>query len=394
MIEIIGKNGIAQIMIDTVDADTVQQIYGLLNAGVTENSIVRIMPDCHAGTGCVVGYTQKLDKTNPRVCPNLLGCDIGCNISSLSMRLASPVDTIAFDKWIRETIPLGTGGYSPKGCSKKHLKEIHRDDLTLFKDVERLMKEDGKKGLEMKVPILDQLFSIGSGNHFIELGEDSKGYNWITVHSGSRNLGLAVCKIYQRLAEEYCDDKCPPELRFLDKDSPYYDRYLTCVHACQRFSKINHALILLEILKYLNKHYGYSNYITCNDSIETMHNYLDLDEMILRKGAVRANEGETILLPFNMRDGIAICKGKGNEDWNFSAPHGCGRILKRSEVKGLIDLEAAKEEMERNNIFTTSLEYSLDECADAYKSKEVIINAVEPTLEIVDFIKPFYNLHG
>lgn len=394
MIEVIGKNGIAKIMTDMRDELAIAHLYHIMSSGITENSTVRIMADYHEGKGSVIGFTQRLDKNNPRVCPNVVGVDVGCRISSMKLDTIDNLDFSQIDKWIRQTVPLGAGGYVKDGISKDLKSLIIKSELNAFEDAKKLISEDRKAEYEMKVDIINQLFSIGSGNHFIAINQDKDGKYWLSLHCGSRNFGLVVANIYQNKAEEYCDDRCERDLKYLDKNSKYFDRYLTCVNACQIFSEVNHRLLFDKIGRFLcenfsdNKKFEYSEYIT------TLHNYIDLDNMIVRKGAISAKEGEKVLIPFNMRDGISLCTGKGNEEYNWSAPHGAGRIMSRSKAKKELNLEEVKKDMQAHGVFTTSIDYALDEAPDAYKNKDEIIKFIEPTVDVIDIMKEVYNIKG
>ncbi len=395
MIEITGKNGTAKIMCDMRDELAISHIYRIMSAGVTENTTVRVMPDYHEGKGSVIGFTQVLDKNDLRVCPNVVGVDIGCRISSYRLSKLDDIDFKVLDDWIRANIPLGAGGYLPHGLDKFQLMLVTDEEMKLFAEAERLMAEDGKDGYVMKVPVMGQLCSIGSGNHFIALNRDSEGSIWLSLHCGSRNFGLAVCNIYQRHAEELCDDRCEPEMRFLDRSSPYLDHYLTCLHACQVFSEVNHRILSWTIGDFICRQFGeYGMVYIPDDHITTIHNYIDLDHMIVRKGAISARKGERVLIPFNMRDGIAVGVGKGNEDYNWSAPHGAGRLFSRAEAKRVLDLDECKREMAEHGVFTTSLDYALDEAAGAYKDKEMILSAISPTVEVKETMAEIYNIKG
>ena len=394
MIEIIGKNGVCKIMTDQRDEEGISHLYKIMSAGVTKGSIVRVMPDYHEGKGSVIGFTQKLDKSNPRICPNVVGVDIGCRVSAIKLSNIHNLDFEKIDKWIRANIPLGAGGYLPDGLTEKQKSLITKEELEKFVDATALIKEDSKEGFTMRVSVLGQLASIGSGNHYCEIGRDKDGNYWLSLHCGSRNFGLTVANIYQRHAEEYCDDCCEKEMRYLDKSSPYLDRYLTCIDACQTFSEVNHRILFHTIKDFLEsefadkKTYGFEEYIT------TLHNYIDLEHMIVRKGAISAQEGEKVLIPFNMRDGVAICVGKGNEDFNWSAPHGAGRLMSRSKAKSLIDAEKVKKEMSDAGVFTTSIDYALDESPCVYKDKNEILERIKPTVNVIETIKPVYNIKG
>ncbi len=395
MLTITGKYGTAPIMTDAIDEEAWNFLYRVMSAEVAEGSRIAIMPDCHSGTGCVIGYTQKLNTADPRVCPNILGVDIGCNISSLRLELSEEIEKpeklAALDAWIRAHIGIGLGAYINRPLTRQQKALISKDELNTLAEAERLIAEDGRAGFSMKRSALGQLRSIGSGNHFIELGRDSRGAYRLTVHSGSRELGRTVAAIYQAHAVAGCPARCEHGLRYLDNSSPFFEHYLTAVRACQLFSQLNHRLILSELADYLRgRHRRWGD----EELISTMHNYIDLEEMTVRKGAVRAAAGERLLIPFNMRDGIAICSGKGNEEWNLSAPHGAGRLLSRAEAKARLSLAEAKGEMAARGVFSTSLDYCLDETAGAYKPMEEILERIQPTVRVLDLIRPIYNIKG
>ena len=394
MLEITGKYGTARIMTDFIDKNSWSQLYKTMSAGISEGTHVVVMPDCHSGANCVIGFTQTLNRSNPRLCPNLIGVDIGCNITSICLPLDPVIEKEDrlrnLDAFIRSRIGISTGTYAEQGLSAKEKALLSREDLRIFEEMEKMLRLDGGPRHQMKRPILKQLKSVGSGNHFIELGKDSKGLYWLTIHSGSRNLGLTVAQIYQHHAVEYCSAHCENDIKYLDPGSPYYGHYLYALAACRRFSECNHRLILRNIADYLLAESRKKPL----ETIGTMHNYLDFDDMTIRKGAVKAVAGKKLLIPFNMRDGIAICTGKGNADWNFSAPHGAGRLLSRAEAKQQLDLETTKVEMAERGIFTTSLDYCVDETANAYKPKDEILERIIPTVSVDDMIAPIYNIKG
>ncbi len=395
MLIVNGKYGTASIMTDAIDSGSWAFLHRVMSAGVAEGSRIAIMPDCHSGASCVIGYTQKLNPADPRICPNIIGVDIGCTISSLRLELSpaieQPEELARLDAHIRTHIGIGVGEYCPQRLTREEKLSIHTDDIGAFSAAERLIEEDGRHGSPMNRPVLAQLKSIGGGNHFIELGRDSSGAYWLTVHSGSREFGKTVAKIYQKHAVDACADRCEPELRYLTPESPYYGHYLEAVDACQRFARVNHALILADIARFLQ---GGNSRQRVSPTCCTMHNYIDLENMVVRKGAVRAAAGERLLIPFNMRDGIALCTGKGNAEWNESAPHGAGRLMTRAEAKATLNLSEARDEMAAHGVFSTSLDYCLDETAGAYKPMQEILERIRPTVEVHDLIRPLYNIKG
>lgn len=393
MFEIPGKYVNVKVMIDEVDSETLSQIYHIASAPVAENTNIVIMPDTHAGKGCVIGFTQKLDKNDPRVVPNLLGVDISCTISSYNLGHITNVDFDQFDKFIRANIPLGAGSYLQKRDKKLDDKYITKTVSELFNDATNLIKEDGVDGYDMKVSVFNQLLSVGSGNHFVELGVDEQNNYWLSIHCGSRNFGLAVCNVYMKHADQFRLDngiKTERDLSYLDKSSKYFDRYLRCVEACHMFADINHKMIADRIIS----DYFKIDINNLSDNIITRHNYIDLNDMIIRKGAISAKKDQIVIIPFNMRDGIAICKGKGNVEWNESAPHGAGRVLSRGQAKRQLIIDDVKEDMKNHGVFTTSLDYALDEAPDAYKNSELIKSYITPTVDILHLIKPVYNVKG
>lgn len=395
MIPIVGKNGTAKILTDERDELAISHLYNIMSYGLTEGSTVRVMADYHEGKGAVIGFTQRLNKDDPRICPNVVGVDIGCRVSALELKNCKPIDYEKLDAFIRNNIPLGAGNYATDSTIKKSAMAMAFDKslLEVLKEAYKMYQLDG--GYSTKTPVCDQLFSLGSGNHYIEIDQsESTGNFWLNVHSGSRNFGLQVATLYQKKAEEYCKDKCPLELRYLDKGSEYYSHYLSAVQACQLFSELNHTMILKILQRYLYETCGEYGRFSEGEHITTLHNYIDLDELIVRKGAISARAGEVVLIPLNMRDGMAVAVGKGNEDYNWSAPHGCGRLMSRSQAKKSLDAAAVKQGMVDAGVFTTSVEYSLDEAADAYKDKDTVLDCIKDTVEIREILKPVYNIKG
>lgn len=385
--KIIGQYAEADVMIDQIDAESLRQIYAVCNSEYASGSTIKIMPDVHAGSGCVIGFTQKYNRGAARICPSLVGVDIGCSVS-MEETILEQIDLDAFEQFIRSNIPMGTGSYYDGKPFENHFDQ----DIDLIRRAEQMLLEDGGT---MRVPALKQLLSLGSGNHFIELGRNSKGKICISIHTGSRNFGLTVCNTYQRKAEETVAHDCPKELRYLSADSEYYYRYMTCVQAAEALAHMNHYFINDKICEYLIHTYG-TGCCPLEKAVVTSHNYVEVtdDSVIIRKGAVSAKAGEELLIPLTAKDGILVCTGKGNIDWNESAPHGAGRVLSRSQAKASLSADILKQDMQDNGVYSTWSEYALDESPAAYKDPVLIKDAVAGAVVIDDIIKPIYSAKG
>ena len=392
-----GKFNTAKVFTEIVEDTALEQIRTLCDQEFVKTSKIRIMPDVHAGAGCTIGTTMTLLDT---VVPNLVGVDIGCGMETIQIK-NSHIEVQKLDKLIYERIP---SGFNVRSSAHRYNEEIDLNDLNC--------KTDAKINLDRAVKSLG---TLGGGNHFIEANKDEEGNIYIVIHSGSRHLGLEVANYYQeqaykslngntkadelRLIEEYKkagrDKEIQAAVNELKKlvrtDIPKPLAYLTgqlmedYIHdmrLVQRFALLNRKAMMDEIIKGLK--------LKVEDEFTTIHNYIDTDAMILRKGAVSAKKGETLLIPINMRDGSLICTGKGNEDWNNSAPHGAGRLMSRIKAKNTFTVSEFKKEM--NGIYTTSVNKdTLDECPMAYKSMEDIVNNISDTAEIIKIIKPIYN---
>lgn len=352
-----------KIFAKNIDEKSKQQIDRLLSLDIFENSKIRIMPDVHAGMGCVIGFTGDLGN---KVIPNIVGVDIGCGLNSIKLK-EKEIDLRKLDRVIRERIPSGFN------IRKRSLIDY---DLKHLKCYDKL-KNHQRFNLS--------LGTLGGGNHFIELNKDDEDNLYLTVHSGSRNLGHQVASYYQRLAIRICNQKgynIPNDLCFLTGRER--EDYLHDMEVCQKFASLNRELMLKEICKYMNL--DDRNL----ETIETIHNYISFEDNIVRKGAISARKGEKVIIPINMRDGSIIAIGKGNEDWNNSAPHGAGRLMSRTEAKQKIDLAAFKDSMK--DIYTTSVSRkTLDEAPNVYKPIDEIIDQIQDTVEILKIIKPIYN---
>ena len=395
MLEIKGKINTAICYANVIEEEAIEQIRRMCDYEFTEGSRIRIMPDVHAGKGCTVGTTMTVvDKA----VPNIVGVDIGCGMYTVNLGR----DAVDFGKVDAAAHFIPSGMNVWEGRQERFDLEELRCYRSL-KDANRLERSLG---------------TLGGGNHFIEIDEAADGTKYLIIHSGSRNLGKQVAEEYQRLAielnqgkEEYFKQRdaiirtykeqgrqkeiqaalkkiawkkrestIPEDLCFLYGE--YLADYLHDVEICQRFARRNRekmAEILLE-----------RTGIAGGDAFHTIHNYIDTEEMILRKGAIAAHAGEKVLIPINMRDGSVLAVGKGNAEWNYSAPHGAGRILSRRAAKEQLSLEEYRETMK--GVYTTSVnESTLDEAPMAYKSLVDIIDVIRDSVDVIDVMKPVYN---
>ena len=404
-----------KIFTDNIEQEAIDQINTLLEQPAFADCKVRIMPDVHAGAGCVIGFTADL---GDRVIPNIVGVDIGCGMFTVELgridtgingktdssiaNYVTDIDYEKLDNVIRTCIPSG--------------RNVHEEINYIFPELKNLRCYNKLKNIDW---LERSMGTLGGGNHFIEIDEGFEGRKYLVIHTGSRNLGKQVADYYQNLAvelmigrdklayerdrliAEYKDqgrsseiqdaikelrntwrkktNDIPKELCYLT--GKYRDDYIYDMKICQRFAKQNRLMIALKIMLSMG---WYSI-----DLFETVHNYIDESNMI-RKGAISAKKGEKVLIPINMRDGSLLCVGKGNEDWNCSAPHGAGRIMSRSKARESISMESFRESM--TGIYTTSVcESTIDESPMAYKPMDEIINNIKDTVDILDVLKPVYN---
>ena len=397
MIEIKGKINTAICYATVVEDDAIEQVRRMCDYPMTEGSKIRIMPDVHSGKGCTIGTTMTI---TDKAVPNVVGVDIGCGMYTVNLGKAD-IDYEKVDE-AAHFIPSGKNVWEGRQ---------ERFDLTglacyrELKDTKRLERSLG---------------TLGGGNHFIEIDEAADGTKYLVIHSGSRNLGKQVAEIYQQLAinlnrgyGKYLEQReeiirtykeqgrraeiqqalkelkwqvhesetsMPEDLCYLS--GKYLEDYLHDVKICQDFARRNRekmAEVLLERTK-----------ITGGEAFHTVHNYIDTDEMILRKGAIAAHAGEKVLIPINMRDGSVLAVGKGNSEWNYSAPHGAGRLMSRMKAKEKLSMEEYRESMQ--GIYTTSVnENTLDEAPQAYKSLGDIIDVIRESVDVIEVMKPVYN---
>lgn len=395
MLEVAGKYNQAKIFTDVVDQASIAQVIELCNQEFTAGSRIRLMPDIHAGAGCTIGTTMTI---TDKVVPNLVGVDIGCGMETCRIS-ENHLELHKLDKLIRERIPSGFGIRSDP---HRYLEQIDLSELCCIKHIDQLRAEKS-------------IGTLGGGNHFIEVDRDDNGQLYIIVHSGSRHLGVEVASYYQEEGYKvlnHTDDgsvqhlivelkaagrqkeiqkelqrlknfkqtNIPKALAYVSGE--LFDQYIHDMKIVQHFAMLNRQAMMDEIIKGMKLH--------VEEQFTTIHNYIDTDSMILRKGSVSAQAGEQLLIPINMRDGSLLCVGKGNEDWNFSAPHGAGRLMSRAQAKQSFTVSEFKKQMA--DIYTTSVgSATLDECPMAYKGMQDILDNIGPTAEVVKIIRPIYN---
>ena len=395
MLEIKGKVNTAICYAKVIEDEAIEQIRRMCDYECTAGSQIRIMPDVHAGKGCTIGTTMTIvDKA----VPNVVGVDIGCGMYTVKLAQRE-IDLERLDE---------AAHFIPSGMKVWEGRQV-RFDLTELRCF-RALKDS--RYLERS------LGTLGGGNHFIEVDRAADGTLYLVIHSGSRNLGLQVANHYQSLAIDLNKGKAEyfakrdaliaeykaagrrteiqealKQLHWQEKETTipedlcfvygqYLEDYLHDVEICQRFARQNRELMAKILL-------GRSG-LTAVSAFHTVHNYIDTEEMILRKGAIAAHKGELVLIPINMRDGSVLAVGKGNPEWNFSAPHGAGRILSRTAAKEQLDVEEYRREMA--GVYSTSVnEATLDEAPMAYKSLADIIDVIAESVDVIEVLKPIYN---
>lgn len=391
MIELQGKHNTAKVFTDNIEKEAVSQIINLLNQDFVSGSQIRIMPDTHAGAGCTIGTTMTI---TDKVVPNLVGVDIGCGMETVLLK-NSHIELQQLDRVIHEHIPAG---FSTRDKVHPFMDEINLAELRCADHV-NLNRAELSMG------------TLGGGNHFIELDRDDEGKFYLVVHSGSRNLGKQVAEYYQKAAARNLEKRRNDSTRMIaelkaqgreqeiedalrqrefikvDKNLAFaegtlFNDYIHDMAITQHYAVLNRRAMVREIVNKMK--------FKVIDSFTTVHNYIEMDTMILRKGAISAKAGERVLIPINMRDGSLICIGKGNPDWNQSAPHGAGRLMSRRAARECITLSQFKDSMK--GIYSTTVDKStIDESPFAYKPMEEIISNIAQTVEIIKVIKPVYN---
>lgn len=409
----------AKVFTDDIEQNAVEQINRLLAVDVFGGCKIRIMPDVHAGAGCVIGFTGDLGE---RVIPNIVGVDIGCGIYVRPFVCKKDIDWHALNGFIVHNIPSG------RDCRNGNCAALPVKYMDGYREAKEIVKAlRCNRELKDAKRLYKSVGTLGGGNHFIEVDRDEAGMYYLVVHTGSRNLGKQVAQIYQKLAVKYqsgwaelmqeqermiaeykaagrkdelqeairqlhCSFKTrrpavPQELSYLE--GRYRDDYLNDMRLCQRWAEINRRMITGLITDWLAEQ-GYADTEACTEEpFESVHNYIGADN-IIRKGAIAAYEGQRCIIPMNMRDGSLICVGKGNADWNCSAPHGAGRRMSRAEAFRTVSLDDYAQSMQ--GIYTESVsEETKDEAPIVYKPKEEIIENIRDTVTVVNVVKPVYN---
>lgn len=432
MIELKGKyNQDCKIFLDDVEDGAIELVQNILNHEISEGVQVRIMPDTHIGKGIVIGFTMPM---TTMVNPNYIGVDIGCSVTSYKLNKRFEAEDLPrIDKVIRKAVPMGHAIRKGKDFNYWWVDEYMRTvtrNVNEFIDLWNIRFSDNKKCVDVdkgyiielcrKIGTGERMFynsvgSLGGGNHFIEVGESANdGSHYLTIHSGSRNFGLKVCNYHamKMVAAKFRPQEYHDEFKYITQNTiPTSDipikladlnerygvgkkelllkgddmfEYLVDMVIAQTYAEFNHRAMAHSIFVGLRD-------VEAVDMIHSMHNFIDTRDWIIRKGAIRAYKGERMIIPFNMRDGLLICEGKSNADWNCSAPHGAGRILARNQAFKTLNMDEFKSEME--GIYSTSVcKSTLDEAPMAYKDKDVIINAIQDTATILDTVKPILNI--
>jgi len=390
-----GKYNEAKVFADTADETSVSQVLLLLDQEFVSGSRIRMMPDIHAGAGCTIGTTMTV---TDKIVPNLVGVDIGCGMETVAVR-EKHIELQKLDKLIYEKIP---SGFQIREKTHRYYEQIDLEELYCYRQIHAVRAEKS-------------LGTLGGGNHFIEVDKDEEGTIYVVVHSGSRHLGVEVAQYYQEEAykalngqtkkdidQRIADLKAQGREKEIQKSiaelkntvktnipkvlayvsGELFDQYIHDMKIVQNYAGLNRKAMMDEIIKGMKLH--------VTSQFTTIHNYIDTDAMILRKGAVSAKKGEKLLIPINMRDGSLICTGRGNDDWNQSAPHGAGRLMSRSAAKQSFTVSEFRKQM--NGIYSTSVnKETLDECPMAYKGMDEIVKNITDTAVIYNMLRPIYN---
>lgn len=370
MIEIEGKYTCAKIFANTIEDGVIKQTLDVCNHPIFRNAKIRIMPDCHEGKGCTIGFTSTLP-VNGEVIPNIVGVDQSCGVLAIKLDVDNDIDFQELDLIVRRHVPSGFDGRSemhPQVPDELKEKVIRYNRDFLNRDAGEDLKKIG---------------SLGGGNHFISIEKGSTG-TYLIIHSGSRNFGNEMARYFHKKALDtnmYSSGALSSLSYLSGRDA---EEYLDCAKVCYEYSRISRQIMSMEIMKYMCWDFS--------DIIETVHNYIGEDK-IIRKGAISCKLNEVVLIPLNMRDGTLLCTGKGNEEWNNSGPHGAGRVLSRSKAKDTLSLSDYEDSMK--GIWTSCVsKNTLDEAPMAYKDGSEIESLINPAAKIIDHLIPIYNFKG
>lgn len=401
-----------KIFTDNVEESALEQIRQLMSIDVFSDKKVRIMPDVHAGAGCVIGFTGNL---GDKIIPNIVGVDIGCGMRVVRFKLDGDIDYHAFNDYILANVPSG------RDLRSFATEQLDEESMGIYREAKELVNRlRCYRVLKEQKRLYKAIGTLGGGNHFIELDRDDHGDTWLVVHTGSRNLGKQVAEIYQKLAvkhfsgwDELMEEQqriiaeykaagrrdelkeviaklhssfkmrrppMPSELCYIEGQTR--DDYLHDMRLCQEWAILNRRLIAMLLMRFFHG-------VEVREEFESVHNYIG-DDNIIRKGSISAYEGERCIIPLNMRDGSLICTGKGNPDWNCSAPHGAGRVLSRSQAYEQITMEEFETAM--SGIYSETVnDFTRDESPMVYKPAEEIIANIGPTVNIDTIIRPIFN---
>jgi RNA-splicing ligase RtcB len=440
IINLKGKYTEAKIFTDNIEESAIAQVHDIISSPEFKDLKVRIMPDVHAGKGIVIGFSSEVGEW---VNPCHIGVDIGCGVETIFFDKELPEkDYALFEHRVKKAIPVGFDIHDSTIIDEKDFKRFLNNEIqkiyqlskgrinfVQFDSVDDIDKWYERFGMKPSV-FWHSIGSLGGGNHFLEfgVGNDSNGtsYNAFTVHTGSRNLGLKVCNYWTKIANTKTVSKKDSKKALLAAKEEYASmhdgnmdgfsaylaekieamkqsrhigylggddlkEYLTDMVICQLYARYNRKTILDIVAKIMNGING----AKVIDHIVSVHNYIDMTDGIIRKGAIRSYKDEKMVIPFNMKDGLAICVGKSNEDWNYTAPHGSGRAMSREKARKALDVADFQKQMADAGVYTTTADRStIDEAPDAYKPFEEIVKLIEPTVDILFFVKPKINIKG
>jgi RNA-splicing ligase RtcB len=374
-----GAAGEAVIYTDVLDAESTKQLFLMMNCELFQGCTVRIMPDVHAGKGSVIGFTSTL---SDKLCPNIVGVDLSCGVTLDKISEKRGIDFDALDKAIRNNVP---SGFAIRDDLYRPLRNGNSKLGGLYQEIEKnIIEVSCKVGID-KDRSINSIGSMGSGNHFCELVRSKEGVYYLHIHSGSRGLGAKIAEYHQAKAYKLHDAGVFP------KGTPKVLSWLTGADAeeykkdsilAQKYSSLSRAVMADAISKAM----GWG----LEEHVESIHNFIDFDAGVLRKGAISSQEGEKVVIPISMAEGVIVAKGLGNPKWNFSAPHGAGRLLARGEAKRQLSMEDFKKSME--GVWSSCVcTGTLDESPQAYKGAEYILERIKDTVEVLEVIKPVYN---